>query len=368
MPHTPPTPPSSARAVRRLLRLAPLLALTALLSGCKAVVLSPFGDIAVQQRDLIYISVALMLIVIVPVMALTVLFAWRYRASNNQAKYTPDWHHSTLIELVVWAVPLLIIIALGAITWVTTHKLDPYRPLDRIAPNQPVSAYAQPLEVQVVALDWKWLFIYPEYNIATVNELAAPVDRPIHFKLTSSSVMNSFFIPAMAGQVYTMAGMQTQLHAVINHAGSYKGFSSNYSGAGFSWMNFQFHGLEHEAFERWVASVQQSEQTLDRVRYLQLEAPSEREPVRHYASVATGLFDAILNRCVEPNRMCLRDMMAIDKEGGLGLPGTRYLATLDATTRVNLGLENVRERVYVSGICAPSDPAFASLQLMNAQP
>jgi len=362
MPRLKSTPPRS-----RLLWLAPLLVLlSGSLAGCKAVVLSPFGDIAVQQRDLIIISVALMLIVIVPVMALTVIFAWRYRAGNRKAAYDPDWHHSTLIELVIWSVPLLIIIALGAITWVTTHKLDPYRPLDRISPSQPVSAYAQPLQVQVVALDWKWLFIYPEYNIATVNEMAAPVDRPIHFKLTSSTVMNSFFIPALAGQVYTMAGMQTQLHAVINQAGSYKGFSSNYSGAGFSWMHFQFHGMAHEAFDDWVAGVRQSSQTLDRVSYLQLEAPSEREPVRHYASVAGGLFDAILNRCVEPNRMCLRDMMAIDKQGGLGLPGTAFLATLDNATRVNLGLENVRDRVYVSGICAPSDPAFASLQLMNA--
>jgi len=343
--------------------LAPLLAL---LGGCKAVVLSPAGDVAIQQRDLIYISVALMLLVVVPVMVMIVVFAWRYRASNARAKYTPDWHHSTLIELVIWSVPLLIIIALGAITWVTTHKLDPYRPLDRVSASQPVSTYAQPLEVQVVALDWKWLFIYPEYGIATVNELAAPVDRPIHFKLTSSTVMNSFFIPALAGQVYTMAGMQTQLHAVINETGSYKGFSANYSGHGFSWMNFQFHGLEHEAFEQWVGRAKAQGTTLDRVTYLQLEAPSEREPVRYYAHVVEGLYDAILNRCVETNRMCLRDMMAIDKQGGLGLPGTEFLATLDDTTRVKLGLEKVRERLYVSAICSPSDPAFGSLQLMNA--
>jgi len=343
-----------------------LLAATALLAGCDAVLLSPSGDIAVQQRDLIYVSVALMLIVIVPVMALTILFAWRYRASNTRATYAPDWHHSTLIELVIWSVPLLIIVALGAITWVSTHKLDPYRPLDRIDATRPLDAAVKPLRVDVVALDWKWLFIYPDYNIASVNELAAPVDRPIEFRLTSSNVMNSFFIPALAGQVYTMAGMQTQLHAVINEAGTYKGFSSNYSGSGFSGMHFQFHGMNDADFDAWVARVRQGGADLSRVSYLRLEAPSEREPVRHYASVADGLYEAILNRCVEPNRMCLRDMMAIDKQGGLGLPGTIQFAKLDANTREQLGLENARERVYVSAICTANDPAFTMLDSMNA--
>src|SRR5690606_15198877 len=235
-----------------MLRTVPLLIFAALLAGCKAVVLSPSGDIAIQQRDLIYISVALMLIIIIPVMILIVCFAWRYRESNTEATYTPEWDHSTKIELVVWSIPLMIIIALGAITWVSTHKLDPYRPLDRVAVDRPVAADTKPLVVEVVALDWKWLFLYPEYGIATVNELAAPVDRPITFHMTASSVMNSFFIPALAGQVYTMPGMQTKLHAVINEPGTYKGFSANYSGAGFSGMNFQFHGMNDAEFEQWV--------------------------------------------------------------------------------------------------------------------
>lgn len=151
----------------------------AALSGCNLVVLNPAGDVASQQGDLVVISTLLMLLIIVPVMALTVLFAWRYRQSNNTARYEPDWDHSTQLELVIWAAPLLIIICLGAITWVTTHKLDPYRPLDRIAADKPVPAGAKPLDVQVVALDWKWLFVYPEYGIASVNEMAAPVDRQI---------------------------------------------------------------------------------------------------------------------------------------------------------------------------------------------
>ncbi|KZX82750.1 cytochrome ubiquinol oxidase subunit II, partial [Alcanivorax sp. HI0013] len=207
------------------------LLVAALLSGCDAVVMSPSGDVAVQQRDLLVWSTILMLLVIVPVIVLTLWFAWRYRASNTEATYKPDWTHSTVLELVIWAVPLLIIIALGAMTWVYTHKLDPYRPLDRIDASTPVPADLEPLTVEVVALDWKWLFIYPEQGIATVNELAAPVDHPIRFKITASTMMNSFFIPAMAGQIYAMAGMETKLHGVINEPGVYQGFSANYSGA-----------------------------------------------------------------------------------------------------------------------------------------
>jgi cytochrome o ubiquinol oxidase subunit 2 len=196
-----------------------LLPVVALLAGCNAVLLNPSGDVALQQRNLIYISTGLMLLIIVPVIALTFFFAWRYRKSAARDDYDPEWHHSTQLELVIWAAPLLIIIVLGAVTWISTHKLDPYRPLERIDAQRAVAAHTRPLVVEVVALDWKWLFIYPEQGIALVNEMAAPVDRPIEFRITASSVMNSFFIPALAGQVYAMPGMQTQLHAVINQPG-----------------------------------------------------------------------------------------------------------------------------------------------------
>lgn len=211
------------------------------------VVMSPSGDIAAQQRDLIVISTILMLLIIVPVVFLTLFFAWRYRRSNTSATYDPEWHHSTALEVVIWSAPLAIIIALGAITWISTHKLDPYRPLDRLDAERAIPADAKPLTVEVVALDWKWLFFYPELGVATVNELAAPVDVPIHFKITASSVMNSFYIPALAGQIYAMPGMETKLHAVINKQGEYEGFSANYSGDGFSHMRFKFHGLTGRA-------------------------------------------------------------------------------------------------------------------------
>ena len=178
------------------------------------VVLNPSGDIASQQSHLLAVATGLMLIIVIPVICMTVFFAYRYRATNQQATYAPDWDHSTRLELVIWGGPLLIIIALGLVTWITTHTLDPYRPLDRIKANQPVAANVRPITVEVVALDWKWLFIYPDLGIATVNELAAPVDVPITFKITASTVMNSFYIPALAGQIYAMPSMQTKLHAI----------------------------------------------------------------------------------------------------------------------------------------------------------
>ena len=300
-----------------LIRLRPLLlaVLTAPLSGCGAVLLDPAGDVAVQQRDVLLASTALMLLIILPVMALTALFAWRYRHSNTKAAYDPDWHHSTALEVAIWSAPLAIVIALGALAWVSTHLLDPYRPIGRLSPGRPVGA-VKPLTVDVVALDWKWLFVYPDLGVATVNELAVPVDTPIDFNITSSHMMNSFFIPALAGQIYAMPGMQTPLHAVVNRVGEYRGFSSNYSGAGYSDMNFAVHGLRAGDFQRWVARVKAGGGALDRQGYLRLEKPSEREPVHEFAAVAPGLYQAVLNECVQPGKMCVADMMRIDAQGG----------------------------------------------------
>ncbi len=296
-------------------RLA-VLPLFLVMAGCDMVVMSPSGDIAAQQRDLIVISTILMLLIIVPVVFLTLFFAWRYRRSNTSATYDPEWHHSTALEVVIWSAPLAIIIALGAITWISTHKLEPYRPLDRLDAERAIPADARPLTVEVVALDWKWLFFYPDLGVAAVNELAAPVDVPIHFKITASSVMNSFYIPALAGQIYAMPGMETKLHAVINKPGEYEGFSANYSGDGFSHMRFKFHGLDRQGFDDWVARVKAQGTALNRDAYLKLEKPSEREPVRYYAAVEDGLYRAILNLCVTPGKMCMEEMMHIDMMGG----------------------------------------------------
>ncbi|MEH2511207.1 cytochrome o ubiquinol oxidase subunit 2 [Nitrobacteraceae bacterium AZCC 1564] len=336
--------------VRRFRQFA-LLPLVAMLGACKAVVLSPSGDVAEQQRDILIQSTSLMLLIVVPVMALIAIVAWRYRESNTTATYEPEWDHSTHLELVIWSVPLLIIICIGAITWASTHLLDPYRQLGRIAEERPIAANTKALRVDVVALDWKWLFIYPEYNIATVNEMAAPVDRPIDFHITASSVMNSFFVPALAGQVYAMPAMQTQLKAVINKPGVYEGFSANYSGAGFSGMRFAFLGVNDADFDSWIGKARAESTKLDRAAYLQLEKPSENEPVRRYASVDSTLFNAIINMCVEPSKMCMSEMSAIDSKGGLGLEGARNTLPLTYDKYARRGAVFGVDPAYVASLC-----------------
>ena len=356
--------PSRRRAKRRAFP-RPLAAAAILpLGACDAIVLDPAGDIARQEANLLLVSTGLMLLIIVPVMLLTVFFAWKYRQSNTEAEYEPDWDHSTKIELVVWAAPLLIIISLGAVTWIGTHMLDPYRPISRISKGQPVTAAHKPLEVNVVALNWKWLFIYPEQGIATVNELVVPTDRPLNFRLTSSSMMNSFYVPAMAGQIYTMPGMETKLHAVMNEVNSSVGFSANYSGAGFSTMRFGFRGVAPADFDAWVAKVKAGKDgALDRQVYLKLEQPSEREPVRHYAAVADDLFDAVVNMCVQPGKMCMSEMAMIDKRGGLGLAGIHNVAMLTYDKNGRAQSFTARDRSdkalsisYVKALC--SDPTL----------
>jgi len=332
---------------RRVAVLMPAL----LLAGCNAVVMKPQGDIAQQQAQLIVTSTLLMLLIIVPVIALTLFFAFRYRQSNTEATYAPDWDHSTRLELVIWGAPLLIIIALGAITWISTHKLDPFRPLDRIAEGKPLAADVKPLEVYAVSMDWKWLFIYPEQGVATINELAAPVDRPIHFRFTSTTVMNTFYVPALAGMIYTMPGMETQLHAVINQAGVYDGLSAHYSGAGFSDMRFKFHGLSDEDFARWVEGNRAGGAALTRAEVLQLEQPSSKEPVRRFASVEPGLWGAIVDRCVDGRKMCASTMMAIDAAGGAGKGGVA--GTMRSAWRDAGGV--ARERTVVAGLCTPTN-------------
>lgn len=332
-----------------------------LLGGCNMVVLDPAGDVAQQQGDLVVISTLLMLIIIVPVMALTGWFAWKYRAANEAATYKPDWDHSTQLELAIWAIPLLIIICLGAVTWVGTHLLDPYRPLARTAPGQAVTEKDKPLEVQAVALNWKWLFIYPEQGIATVNELVLPEGRPLRFRISSSSVMNSFYVPAMAGQIYAMPGMETKLHAVFNESGNYEGFSANYSGAGFSNMRFAARSMTQKGFDQWVARARAEGQTLDRATYLKLERPSEKEPVRRFASVEPRLFDRIVNLCAEPGKMCMHDMMAIDARGGMGLAGLHNVRQLAYDKHAARGTGDTASDRYIAENCTNPELLGASL-------
>ncbi|VAY02142.1 Cytochrome bo(3) ubiquinol oxidase subunit 2 [Arsenophonus endosymbiont of Aleurodicus dispersus] len=264
-----------------------LLAIVFLLTGCNMVLMDPKGAIGIEQKKLILTALGLMLIVVIPVIFMTIIFAIKYRASNKKATYRPDWAKSNKIELVCWTVPIIIIIVLTVITWKTTHQLDPYKPLE---------SNKKPITVQVISTDWKWVFIYPEENIATINEIAIPSGVPINFKVTAESVMNSFFIPALGSQIYAMAGMQTKLHLIANKPGTYKGFSSSYSGHGFSDMKFNVIATPNTAsFNQWVQKVKTSTQTLDSMTiFNQLAKPSNNVPVTYFSSVKPNLYQELI--------------------------------------------------------------------------
>lgn len=280
------------RKYNKIFGMLSLFATAALLSGCDMALMNPKGQIGLEQRSLILTALGLMLIVVVPVILMTIAFAWKFRASNTKAKYTPNWSHSNKIEAVVWTVPIIIILILGTITWKTTHSLDPYKPLD---------SDVKPITVEVVSLDWKWLFIYPELGIATVNELAFPANVPVNFKITSDTVMNSFFIPRLGGQIYAMAGMQTKLHLIANEAGKYDGISGGYSGKGFSGMKFTAIATpDQQTFDQWVANVRASGKTLNNTEaFNTLAKPSEFHPVEYFSSVQPQLFENIIRKFTE---------------------------------------------------------------------
>ncbi|MCT7377868.1 ubiquinol oxidase subunit II [Chelativorans salis] len=266
-----------------------------LLGGCSGGVLDPKGQIGADERSIILFATAIMLIVVLPVICMAVAFAWRYRASNRDATYTPEWAQSTRVEAVVWLVPCAIIAALATLTWISAHRLDPYRP---------IASAAEPVTIDVVALNWKWLFIYPELNIATINEIAFPVDTPVDFRITSGSVMNSFFIPELGSQVYAMAGMETRLSLVAGEAGSYEGISANYSGAGFSDMKFRARAMSPTDFDRWVEDARRSKRPLEVEAYRALEQPSRSAAATYYSSADPHLFQAILHGCLAAADPC----------------------------------------------------------------
>ena len=254
-------------------------------------VLNPKGLIASQERDLIVFATLLMLTVVVPVFFLTGFFAWKYRASNKKAKYTPDWEHSRVDELIWWAVPFVLIAILAAVTWRTTHDLDPFRAL---------GVDAKPVVVQVVALDWKWLFIYPEEGIASVNHFEIPIYTPVNFEISADAPMNSFWLPQLGGQIYAMPGMRTKLHLFADAEGVYNGSSANLSGKGFSGMDFTAQVGTQEDFDAWVAEVKRTGQRLDWSAYTQLTEPTINHPTILYGAVDTGLFERILMKFMMP--------------------------------------------------------------------
>ncbi|WP_311568322.1 ubiquinol oxidase subunit II [Photobacterium arenosum] len=266
------------------------------LSGCQFALLDPKGQIGAAEKDLIITSVLLMLVVVIPVILMTFYFSFKYRESNTGEKYTPEWAHSTKIELVVWTVPIIIIAILGTITWQSTHALDP---------RKPIESSVKPMTIEVVSLDWKWLFIYPDQHIATINEVAFPKNVPVEFRVTSNSVMNSFFIPQLGSQIYAMAGMLTKVNLIADEAGVYDGISASYSGHGFSGMKFKALAMPDQAsFDEWVQKAQASSDKLVTLKDFETIAePSENAPVSYYSNVPSSMLTTILNQ-FEGSLMC----------------------------------------------------------------
>ena len=269
------------------IRCAAVVLLALLAGGCdRLVVLNPKGPIAAAERGLMIDAFTVMMIVVVPVIVMVLWFAWRYRAGRN-ARYEPTWAYSAKVDAVVWLVPALIVIAVAVLLWRSTHHLDPYR---EIASSNP------PLDVQVVAQDWKWLFIYPEQGVASVNQLAIPAGRPISLRITSDTVMNSFYVPALAGQIYAMAGMQTRLQMLADQPGKFVGRNTQYSGGGFSDQFFEVVALSQADFDAWVAKAKQAPAKLDAPTYAKLAERSRLNPIVQFSAVEPKLFDSIIDK------------------------------------------------------------------------
>jgi cytochrome o ubiquinol oxidase subunit II len=258
-----------------------------LVSSCRqAGVLDPQGPIAAQELLLLINSTAIMLVVVVPVILATLGFAWWYRASNPHASRSLDESYEGRAEFVVWSIPALIVILLGGVIWIGSHQLDP---------RAPIPADTKPLQVEVVALDWKWLFIYPEQGVAAVNQLVIPAGTPVHFRLTSATVMNSFFVPQLGSQIYTMGGMTTHLNLLADEPGEYPGFSANFSGDGFPEMRFIAKAVPAGDFDSWVATARSTGPALDDASYAQLAKPSKAVPPMTYRSVEPNMFERIID-------------------------------------------------------------------------
>jgi cytochrome o ubiquinol oxidase subunit II len=271
--------------MRRNLLAATLLIAAATLGGCTEGILDPQGPIAAAERQVLFNSIAIMLVIVMPTIVAILVVAFWFRSSNPRAKYLPDFDHSGLLEVLVWSIPAMTVLLVGGVAWLGSHELDPRKPL---------SSTAKPVNVQVISLDWKWLFIYRDEGIASVNQLIIPVGRPVSFDLTSAGVMNSFFVPQLGGQIYTMAGMLTRLQLQADHAGTYRGFSAQFSGNGFADMHFNVDAVPAERFTDWIEKVRSAGPELDSTAYENLTKPSAAIAPFTYRAVRPRLFDDIL--------------------------------------------------------------------------
>jgi cytochrome o ubiquinol oxidase subunit 2 len=278
------------------LRAISMTSAAMLLASCSEGVLDPHGPVGKAERVILYDSTAIMLAVVIPVIALTLVFAWWFRARNSRARYRPDWEYSGRIEMIIWSIPALIVLFLGGIAWSGSHDLDPPAPLESTTP---------PLDIEVISLDWRWLFIYPHEGIASLNRLVVPAGVPLRFRLTSTTVMNSFFVPQLGSQIYAMPNMVTRLNLEADEPGTFEGLSAMFSGDGFSDMRFDVVATEQEAFKDWLNTTKTQGGVLDAHTFEELSKPAKVDGAHTYAQVSEGLFDRISFRsraAVSPQR------------------------------------------------------------------
>lgn len=276
---------------RRSLRLAGVLAVALPECGCAVGIMDPRGPVASQDLTIMIDALVIMLAIGVPTILAGLGLGWWHRASNRRAKYLPEWAYSGRLELLVWSIPILVIMFLGGVIWIGSYRLDPAQPLPSKAP---------PLNVQVVSLDWKWLFIYPDQGLASVNQLVVPAGRPVHFELTSASVMNMFFVPQLGSMIATMNGMVTHLNLQADQPGQFYGESTQFSGDHFSDMNFTVHAVPQAQFDAWVAAAHGAGPALDANAYAAL---SRQGTVAHpftYRAVQPGLFQQVASLKLPP--------------------------------------------------------------------
>jgi cytochrome o ubiquinol oxidase subunit II len=271
--------------------LAMVMIGAATLGGCSEGVLNPKGPVAAAELQILLNSLGIMLAIVIPTILATLGVAWWFRASNKRARYLPNFDYSDRLEMLVWSIPAMTVLLVGGVAWVGSHELDPSKPL---------ATSARSIRIQVVSLDWKWLFIYPDYRIATVNQLTIPIGAPVSFELTSSGVMNSFFVPQLGGQIYTMAGMMTRLHLQADHLGTYPGLSAQFSGDGFADMRFTVEAVPPENFALWVDTTRTTGPVLDAHAYDDLAKPSSAVAPFTYRAVAPNLFNSILRSAMQP--------------------------------------------------------------------
>jgi cytochrome o ubiquinol oxidase subunit 2 len=295
-PNQPPAQAAGTPAHAIWLRAIVIASVGVALASCNEGVLDPRGPVGKAERVILYDATAIMLAVVIPVIMLTLVFAWWFRARNKRARYRPDWEYSGRIEMIIWSIPALIVLFLGGIAWTGSHDLDPPVPL---------AESTAPLDIEVISLDWRWLFIYPHEGIASLNRLVVPAGVPLRFRLTSTTVMNSFFVPQLGSQIYAMPNMVTRLNLQADQPGTFEGLSAQFSGDGFSDMRFDLVSTDAEAFKAWVSATKTQGGVLDARTFDELSRPAKADGVQTYAQVSEGLFDSISVRsmaAVPPQR------------------------------------------------------------------